>query len=254
MTTMDRAYGPKLELGRVFQQIVQVIGRQPVIILGLSLLLAGLPTAINLHFMNHLRGAAMFASGGYWFRGLISLFVSAFLEACLFFTTFSELSGRRASPVEILTNGGKFFLRLFAVNLFFFLAVGLGLILLVVPGLMLALAWCVAGPALVVERLGITDVFGRSAELTRDNRWRLLGLAVIIAVVSWILQKIAGIYDFGSMGPDFTFFFSPTRLVLAAILNTFMTAIWLVGLAVVYVELRGVKEGLAPASLATVFD
>lgn len=254
MTTVEGAYGPKLELGRVAQQTFLVLTRQPVIIFGLALVLSGLPTAFNLHFMNHLRGAAIFASGGYWLRSLLSLFVSAFLEACLFFATFGELSGRRTSLAEVLTSGGKFFLPLFAVNLFFFLAFVLGLILLVVPGVMLALAWCVAGPALIVERIGITEVFGRSAELTRDNRWRILGIAVILAVANWLLQKVAGIYDFSSMGPDLTFFFSPTRVVMAAILNTVTMSVWSVTLAVIYVELRALKEGVAPTTLASVFD
>jgi hypothetical protein len=66
------------------------------------------------------------------------------------------------------------------------LAVGVGLLLLVVPGVLLALAWAVVGPVLVEERRPILQTYGRSAELTRGSRLNLFGLALTLTVFGLI--------------------------------------------------------------------
>ena len=85
--------------------------------------------------------------------------------------------------------------------------IGIGTIFLIVPGVILALMWCVAVPSLVVEKLGVFDAMGRSSDLTRDNRMRILGIGLLVffaiigiaivvgllSLASWILGALVGI-------------------------------------------------------------
>jgi hypothetical protein len=256
-TTMD--FGErKLDLGRVAGQTFTVIGRQPLAIFGLALLLAGLPGAINLYLTRDAiaAGAAgaltQFTTFAYWARFLVMLFIGSFLGVCLFFVAFSEVSGRKVSVGEVMSSGAKLFLPLFAVNVLSFVGIGLGCALFIVPGIMLGLAWCVAGPSLVAERVGITQAFSRSAQLTRNNRWRILGLFVIafilLAVIEGVLGAIVGITGAGGV------LFSPMRLVVVAITSSVTTAITYTGIAVLYAQLRELKEGVGGEGLAAVFD
>lgn len=71
--------------------------------------------------------------------------------------------------------------------------VGIGLILLIVPGVILALVLAVSMPSLVVEDRGIFDSMGRSAELTRNNRMRILGIGLLIILIVIGVSIINGI-------------------------------------------------------------
>ena len=62
------------------------------------------------------------------------------------------------------------------------LGIGLGLILLIVPGMILFARWSVGLPALLREELGVSQAMRRSSSLTDGNRWRVLGLGLLIWV------------------------------------------------------------------------
>ena len=56
--------------------------------------------------------------------------------------------------------------------------VGIGFVLLVVPGLILACMFFVAVPVAVVERPGVFEALARSGRLTRGHRVPILGVLV----------------------------------------------------------------------------
>lgn len=72
-------------------------------------------------------------------------------------------------------------------------AIAIGLVLVVIPGVILALMWAVALPAMVVEDKGVFDSLGRSSDLTRDNRMRILGVALIVLAAYLVITIIGGI-------------------------------------------------------------
>ena len=124
-----------------------------------------------------------------------------------------------------------------------------------VPGVMLALAWMVAVPAEVVERTGVFGAFSRSAALTRNHRWSLLGLYAVYFILSLILtltllaltggfQAAAQVVSRGS----------PALLAVMAVLHVIQSVIGSAGIAAIYYELRSIKEGIGPEALAAVFD
>ena len=112
--------------------------------------------------------------------------------------------------------------------------VGIGTIFFIVPGVILALMWCVSVPSMVVEKLGVFDSMTRSSDLTRDNRMRILSiglliflaliglalLVVFLSLVMWWLGAIVGI-------------------VLGVIVYPYVSIL----AAVLYFRLRDLKEG-----------
>lgn len=80
----------------------------------------------------------------------------------------------------------------FGLSLLSGIAIVIGLVLLIVPGLMLFTRWAVALPALLREELGVTAAMGRSSELTAGNRWRILGLALLMWVPFFVVLVLIG--------------------------------------------------------------
>ncbi len=68
----------------------------------------------------------------------------------------------------------------FLVSLF----ISVGLFLLIIPGIFIALVLAVALPALVVEDIGIVEAMSRSADLTRDNRMRILAVGILVVLIA----------------------------------------------------------------------
>ncbi len=59
----------------------------------------------------------------------------------------------------------------------------LGLIAFVLPGIFILLMLCVALPACILEGLSPIAALKRSRDLTRGNRWRLLGLVLLNGLI-----------------------------------------------------------------------
>ncbi len=81
------------------------------------------------------------------------------------------------------------YLTLIAVDLLFALAVGVGFVLLIVPGV-IAFTWFALAPAIVeIEGAGVRGAFRRSRELVRGNFWRVLALLGPVAIVGGLLSE-----------------------------------------------------------------
>ena len=63
------------------------------------------------------------------------------------------------------------------------LAITLGLILFIVPGLLLFTWWLLIVPVIVIEGTGVMEAFGRSRALVRGNGWNVFGLIVLTVLI-----------------------------------------------------------------------
>jgi hypothetical protein len=268
-------------MGRVISRLFGVLSRNIVLFLLLSALLVGLPTGvfgyIQLSVMTPLMGAApgdpaalmsnLFSplrigiGAAAWLASVIG---NAVLQGAVIHATVSDLSGRRPTFSECLGTGFRFFLPLVVIGLIFAICFVFGLLIFIVPGVLLALAWCVAAPAEVMERTGIFGAFSRSAELTRNNRGAILGLAVALVFAEWVLQSlISGVLGIGMgasaaatpglAGGAFQSFFV-FQTITSLTLATLFASVSQAGIASVYFELRQAKEGVGVEQLAAVFD
>jgi hypothetical protein len=234
---------PRLDLGRVARDTLAVTGKRPVFVIGLSFLLSGLPNFFGGVFASHhMHGGFYFFSGFGLVHVIVLILLSSFLSASLYRLALGELEGETPTPNEVFTTGAQLFLPLFAVNLLYFLAVCLGLVLFIVPGVMLALAWCVAGPALIDRKTGITQSLGESAQLTHGNRWRLLALFVLfglaVGLVNAVFNAVGLAASYAAEG-----LLSGPRLLGSAIIATATTALATPGAAAIYVQLRELGGG-----------
>lgn len=89
-------------------------------------------------------------------------------------------------------NIGSALLHTIVGGIIFAVIVGIGLMLLVIPGIYLLLALFFWTVYVAVEDETFYDAMKSSWELTKDNKWRLLGLLVVIAVVNVLLSVVGG--------------------------------------------------------------
>jgi hypothetical protein len=280
MTTI--AAPETFSFGRVISRLFSVLQHNLVTFLLLSVLLVGLPTAVvsfvQLSTMAPLVTAGASADPSAVFNqafsplrlllGAVALVVSIFgnsmLQAGVIHASVSDLSGGRASFGECLATGLRFFLPLFCIGLIVGICCAFGLLIFIVPGVLLGLAWSVAAPAEVVERVGIFGALGRSVVLTRNHRGAILGLYVIYFVAISIVQSVLR----GSLGIGFGLGASGLgtqpgagfenlllmQTIIAAVIGTLFASVGSAGIASIYFELRQTKEGIGAEQLASVFD
>ncbi|MEM9630140.1 MAG: hypothetical protein AAGA50_02355 [Pseudomonadota bacterium] len=126
----------------------------------------------------------------------------------------------------------------------------IGFAIFIVPGLWIYAVFCVMVPAVVIERAGFRGL-GRSASLTKEYRWPIIGaicLLIIIAIVinvaaSFLVGIISSI--FGSVALD---------IILSAAVSTISAGIGSILIALIYARLREIKEGVSVDQIASVFD
>jgi hypothetical protein len=73
------------------------------------------------------------------------------------------------------------------------IAITIGLILLIAPGLFLITFWAVIVPAIVIERAGVFASFGRSQQLVRGHGWSVFGTLVLLWIILLVVDIILGI-------------------------------------------------------------
>ncbi|HWD85953.1 MAG TPA: hypothetical protein VG321_09395 [Solirubrobacteraceae bacterium] len=111
--------------------------------------------------------------------------------------------GRRDHSVgQLLRSVEPVFWPLVAVSILFGIGVGIGFVLVIVPGLILLVIWSVVAPVMVLERPGVFDAFRRSREIVRGNGWNVFGVIVMVFVIVFLVSIAVGLAasGLGSVG------------------------------------------------------
>jgi hypothetical protein len=82
---------------------------------------------------------------------------------------------------------------LIVFGILFGIGVGIGLFLLVIPGLILLTIWAVTAPAIVVEGAGAIESFGRSRELVRGEGWSVFWTIVVVWLITAVITAVFGL-------------------------------------------------------------
>jgi hypothetical protein len=80
------------------------------------------------------------------------------------------------------------------------IAIWVGLVIVIVPGLYLLTIWAVVMPVLVIERPGVVAAFARSRQLVRGQGWQVFGTLVLLYLVLILVGVVFG--TFFVMVPD----------------------------------------------------
>jgi hypothetical protein len=115
------------------------------------------------------------------------------------------------------------------------LAIAIGFLLLIVPGLYLLTIWIAVIPAIVLEDRGIGEAIGRSRELVRGNGWNVFGVIVLTFLILLGLGIVIGL----ALLPLEDWLGSLVQqLVWNTIVTPFVVAVW----TLVYYRLKGREE------------
>lgn len=255
MTAIGAGGTGRFDLGRVMERTFTVIGRNFATFLLAAIVLVGIPSIITVigqggtPFPQTLRGWGVMLTG--WLLSLIGTYL---LQAAIVHVTVNSLNNRPVGLRAALGRAGGRLLPILGLSVLIFLATIVGTMLLIVPGVIIAILWCVAVPALVVERRSILSSLQRSRDLTRGFRWPIFGLFVIYMIVATVISgTVTGI----SVATGGTLEGTPNilvSLVFTPLISIVQGIVGSAGIAAVYHELRTAREGVGADELAAVFD
>lgn len=252
--------------GRVFERAFATIRHNPGAILGLALLFGAVPTLL-LTYVTALLSPALDDPDALNSTDLLvnvygvllltlfgSLVISALTQAAMTRATVMEAEGRVAGLGESLAAGFRVLLPLIVLSIVYGIAVFLGLILLIVPGIILWLMWSVSVSALVEERRGIFASLARSAQLTKGSRWKIFGIFLVILVISWLIAGAVGLFNLSAYdNADVASQMPIGFVVVSMVTNTLISALFGTVQASLYVELRDAKDGPGTRNLEEIF-
>jgi ABC-type multidrug transport system fused ATPase/permease subunit len=176
----------KLDTARVFERIFEIYRDQFTLLIPAALvvfvpvaIVSGLIYAGDVGILGALIVAAIGTIATYWFQGMV-------VEAAR-----DILDGRRDHTVgSLLRSVTPVVFPLVIAGILAGFAIGLGLLLLIVPGLFLLTIWAVLAPVIVIERRSALEAFGRSRELVRGNGWQVFGVIVVLFVLQFVVTAV----------------------------------------------------------------
>ncbi len=129
-------------------------------------------------------------------------------------------------------------------SIVFYIVVGIGTLLLIVPGIILGISFGWYDAALMIERAGPMASLGRSWRLVAGERWRLFWAGLLMLIIATIVFGIIGvvvylvIYGLFVVSDGYASYLAQQAVALLTIplIAAFTT--------VVYLDLRVRKEGL----------
>lgn len=233
-------------VGTVLSQAVSVFGANLVPFCVLALILM-IPSLIyTLAVVANLDPTAAYSPSAL-LAIVIQMVLSQLIAAAITYGSFQYLRGQPVGIGEALSRGLSLILPMIGVAILAGLAIGLGIILLIVPGIIIAVMLWVAIPAAVVERPGVVASLSRSAELTKGYRWPVFGILVIIVVLAMVVGFVIQFVLAMIGGPTL---YALGNWVVNAVFGAFSATVAAVG----YYFLRVAKEGVDINEIAKVFD
>jgi hypothetical protein len=227
---------PRLDIGKVFARVFETYRAQAGVVIPAALIVY-LPVSLvsGLAYENGdgllaLLGVVAGVVGSLWLQGVVIGAVADIQD-----------ERRDESLGSLFAMVGPVLGRLLLAGLLAAVGIGIGFLLLIVPGLVLLTLWSLVIPVIVLERSGVLASFGRSRELVRGHAWRVFAIVVLLgiaqALVSGILRSalddVAGSYLGYALGD-----------LLA---NTLIGPLSAIAVAVIYFELvraRGSGPGV----------
>ena len=114
---------------------------------------------------------------------IVELFAAFLLQAALVKAVQDVRDGRADLTIGETVNAASPYLWAVAgASILAGIAITIGLILLIAPGLYLITIWAVIVPVIVIEGSGALASFGRSQQLVRGHGWHVFGTLVVVFI------------------------------------------------------------------------
>jgi hypothetical protein len=256
----------QFSIGRVVERTFTAFAGNFVAYAVVAVIFVALPTAavawVQRDFLVAASGATpglgMFGSPVGWAESLgIQLFhiaMGAAAQAAIIYGVTTGLAGRKAALGEMLSKGLANWWPIVLIGICTAVMTFIGYLLILVPGIMLAIRWLVAVPAQVMESRGVFASMGRSAELTKGNRWSIFGVIIVSVLILLAIELVIGLVITPGIGFTQAINAPTFQLIAAPVLSLVVTPLFAAGVASLYFELRSTKEGVGVEALASVFD
>ena len=125
---------------------------------------------------------------------VVSLIAAFLLQAALVKAVEDVRDGRVDMSLGDTIQAARPFLgRVAGASVLAGLGIGVGLLLLIAPGLFLLTIWCLIVPVIVLEGAGIGAAFTRSRELVRGHGWQVFGTLVLVFLVMIAVDIVLGL-------------------------------------------------------------
>ena len=221
------------------------------------LVVSAVPTILELYVQ---------ASGGFLARpvlgmltGLLNIVLSAIGTAAAVFIVSDSYLGRPVDAWDALSRAVPYIARVVVLSILTTLVVGLGFMFFLVPGVIFLSALVVSTQALVLEEnRSPTEAMGRSWQLTKGSRWKVLALVVVTAIIVAIPSMAGGIAAaFLTTGPDVLTDLPMgwyLAMVVGAVVQLLLYPLMYSVLTVLYYDLRVRKEGFDLEVLAQALE
>jgi len=146
-----------------------------------------------------------------------------------------ERAGERRRLTEVLAHIPL--LRLLGADLLLGLAVVLGLLLLVVPGLVVLTWFALVAPVIEVERSGVRAAFGRSRALVRGHFWLVFWIVIPVVFISEFISVFIQSGTLSWLGHGFF-----GEWAGGGISNVLTAPLFALAVVILYFELRENRE------------
>ncbi|MDT8909364.1 hypothetical protein [Amycolatopsis sp. PS_44_ISF1] len=211
-----------LNIGDILDGAITAIRRYPVLVLGVSavvaVIVAGLNLIISLTLLPDFTRVTSLGPGAtqqeqldavYNLLGstlltliptlIISILGETFLTGFLTVVMGKAVLGRPVGFRAAMREVAPRLLPLLGLTLLYTLATAVAAVFCLLPAVVPYVFWALAGPALVLERGTVREAFKRSQRLVSGAFWRVFGILLLAALIGWLITAIIGVpFDLGS--------------------------------------------------------
>ena len=179
-------------------------------------------------------------------------------EGALAFAVSETYLGRRISFAEAYRRVWPLVWRLLLTMILVTLAVGAGTVFCLVPGIILAVWFATTTPIVAVERSSGVAAMSRSHHLVAGHGWRVFGtlllLYLIVSVATYSLAVPPYLVVILLLGERSPLLAQGALQAISAVTNIIVQPVFMIGIVLVYYDLRIRKEGFDLAMLAEALE
>lgn len=226
----------KLDVGGTLSQTFSTYGQQAGVLLPVAFVIYLVVSVVDaILYKNFLLTATL---------GLAVTVIAATLYQGIVVSLVKDVQdGRRDYSVQdLLDQAWPVVLPLIGVGILAGIAIGIGILLFIVPGLILLTIWSVVAPVIVVEHSGVMASFGRSRALVKGNGWQVFGVIILVYLITVVAAVILG-----AIGAAISESFG-IRLLFNLIASTLTAPIWALAASTIYFRLLSLREAPATGS------
>ena len=166
-------------------------------------------------------------------------FIAPLISALLIYAVIVIAQGRGPRLGEVAARGLRVLPEVAAAVIAAGFGIALGL-LLIIPGILLALRWSVVAQVAAVDHQGWLPALKRSGELARGHYWHIAGLILITALLTGGVELAAAAIPVGSTS-------GAVSVALGIVVRTLTASFTALTLALLYFDLRARSAGVTSA-------